>query len=109
MKLKKLLQSFFLCVSSFLLSAEVFAENGENAIDKTKFADVLLSFLYFAGVLVLIYIILVLVNKWGKKHPDKKKEENTAEETERQQDKISDGTENQEKNAENEENAGEEK
>ncbi len=109
MKLKKFLQSMFLYVSSFLLSTSVFAENGSNTIDKSKFGDVMVSFLYFAGVLVLIYIILVLVNKWGKKHPDKKKEENTAEETERQQDKISDGTENQEKNAENEENTGEEK
>ncbi len=101
MKLKKFLQTFFLCVFSFLLSAEVFAENGENVIDQTKFADVLLSFLYFAGVLVLIYIILVLVNKWGKKHPDKEKEENAADDDEKQQDKAANDTENQKDNTEN--------
>ncbi|MCM1298488.1 MAG: hypothetical protein NC203_05825 [Firmicutes bacterium] len=67
---------FFL--SPILLNVKASAENTSgNTINEAEFADVLVSFLYFAGVLVLIYIILLLVNKWGKKHPDKEtKEEN---------------------------------
>ena len=46
--------------------------------------DILVSALYFIVVLLLIYGILTLVSRWGKKHPeeknDKEKEENAEKE-----------------------------
>lgn len=81
MNFKRLVSVLILSAVLFLLNVGVSAENAvENSIDKTKFADVLVSFLYFAGVLVLIYVILVLVNKWGKKRQNDNKNCNLKEE-----------------------------
>lgn len=54
--------------AALAMSAKVFAEEQQAA--EIKITDVLVSFLYFLLVLALIFIILVLVEKWGKKHPD---------------------------------------
>lgn len=59
------------CVlAAVFLAPAAFAEEitVENA--PMNLADVLVSSLYFIGALALIYLILVLVSKWGKKHPD---------------------------------------
>lgn len=45
-------------------------------------AGVLVSFLYFLLVLALIFAVLLLVEKWGKKHPDKKETTQDSETTE---------------------------
>lgn len=39
----------------------------ENAMNKNGFGSVIVAFLYFIGVLLLIYLILMLVSKLGKK------------------------------------------
>lgn len=52
------------------------AENVSHSVPEMRLTDVLVSALYFIGVLLLIYCILTLVSRWGKKHP----EENTEEE-----------------------------
>lgn len=39
----------------------------ENAMNKNDFGSVIVAFLYFIGVLLLIYLILMLVSKLGKK------------------------------------------
>lgn len=68
MRLKRFVSAFVLTAAFRILSVNAIADNSGNEINREQFADVLVSFLYFAGVLVLIYVILVLVNKWGKKH-----------------------------------------
>lgn len=68
MRLKRFVSTFVLTAAFRILSVNTIADNSVNEINREQFADVLVSFLYFAGVLVLIYVILVLVNKWGKKH-----------------------------------------
>lgn len=57
-------------LAAVFLAPAAFAEEitVENA--PMNLADVLVSSLYFIGALALIYLILVLVSKWGKKHPD---------------------------------------
>lgn len=59
--------------------------NAEIAASDIDFGSALVSFLYFLGALLLIYLVLVLVDKWGKKNPKKnndevKQEENKSEE-----------------------------
>lgn len=70
--MKKIFKSFGLSLLALPLSVSVSAESAaQNAADM-NFADILVSALYFVGVLALIYLILTLVSRWGKKHPDKK-------------------------------------
>lgn len=83
MKLKRFVSAFILSAFSVMLSVNASAE---NTIDKSKFGDVLVSFLYFAGVLALIYLILYLVNRWGKKHQNDNKD-NSAEQKGKDTDK----------------------
>lgn len=45
-------------------------------------ASVIVSFLYFLLVLALIFVVLLLVEKWGKKHPDKAKTSQDSEKAE---------------------------
>ena len=58
--------------TAFLLSCTIFAEEATRETASFQIAEILVSALYFIGVLALIYLILTLVSKWGKKHPDEK-------------------------------------
>lgn len=49
------------------LLTENITTNAENSAGSMDFGSVLVSFLYFLGALLLIYLILVLVSRWGKK------------------------------------------
>lgn len=53
------------------LAAPVYASNTSHSVSEMKFTDVIISVLYFIGALLLIYLVLTLVSRWGKKHPDK--------------------------------------
>lgn len=71
--MKKTLYIFTCIYTSFLLSCAVFAENVTKEDVSAQLAEILVSTLYFIGALALIYLILTLVSKWGKKHPDEEK------------------------------------
>lgn len=58
----------------FWLLTEKITENAENSANNIDFSGVLVSFLYFLGALLLIYLVLVLVNKWGKKKQGQNKD-----------------------------------
>lgn len=51
----------------------------ENVLSKNDLGSALVAFLYFLGVLLLIYIILMLVSKWGKKKQHQKTEAESKE------------------------------
>ena len=53
-----------------LLAANI-TTNTESAAGEVDFGSAIVSFLYFLGALLLIYLVLVLVDKWGKRHPEK--------------------------------------
>lgn len=79
--MKKLFNSIlfiysFAC-SALSLSAHASAEGTSHSVPEMRLTDILVSALYFIGVLLLIYLVLTLVSKWGKKHPE---EENGEEE-----------------------------
>lgn len=97
MKSKRFISAFTVSIFSLLLSVNASAE---STIDESKFGDVLVSFLYFAGVLALIYLILYLVNRWGKKHQNEgneatanksKMNKENSEDTENNEDKTNKG------------------
>lgn len=58
----------------WLLAANV-TTNAESVVNDIDFGSVVLSFLYFLAALLLIYLVLVLVNKWGKKNQNTEKAE----------------------------------
>lgn len=70
--MKKLLYIPACIYTAFLLSCSALAENVTNETVPMQLAEILVSTLYFIGALALIYLILTLVSKWGKKHPDEK-------------------------------------
>lgn len=70
--MKKILYLSACIYTAFLLSCAAFAENVTKEDLSAQLAEILVSTLYFIGALALIYLILTLVSKWGKKHPDKK-------------------------------------
>lgn len=70
--MKKLLCISACIYTAFLLSCTAFAEEATNEALSAQLAEILVSTLYFIGALALIYLILTLVSKWGKKHPDEK-------------------------------------
>lgn len=70
--MKKILYISVCIYTAFLLSCAAFAENMTKETVSTQLAEILVSTLYFIGALALIYLILTLVSKWGKKHPDEK-------------------------------------
>lgn len=63
--------SAFAFFASAALAAPVYASNTSHSVSEMKFTDVMISVLYFIGALLLIYLVLTLVSRWGKKHPDK--------------------------------------
>ncbi|MDE6579816.1 MAG: hypothetical protein K2K41_04705 [Ruminiclostridium sp.] len=85
-----------------LLAANT-TSDAETAASDIDFGSALVSFLYFLGALMLIYLVLVLVDKWGKKHPEKndnkeKQEENKSEE---QSDKDTENNKDSKDNTDN--------
>lgn len=62
----------------WLLAANV-TTNAESTASDIDFGSVVLSFLYFLAALLLIYLVLVLVNKWGKKNQNTEKAEQKEE------------------------------
>lgn len=68
--MKKLLYVSTCIYTAFLLSCAAFAEEVTREDLSAQLAEILVSTLYFIGALALIYLILTLVSKWGKKHPD---------------------------------------
>lgn len=70
--MKKLLYISACIYTVFLLSCAAFAESMTKETVSTQLVEILVSTLYFIGALALIYLILTLISKWGKKHPDKK-------------------------------------
>ncbi len=74
----------------WLLAANV-TTNAESAASDIDFGSVVLSFLYFLAALLLIYLVLVLVNKWGKKNQNTEKAEQ-KEVTKEQSDTDKDNT-----------------
>lgn len=70
--MKKILYISACIYTAFLLSCTAFAEEVTNEALSAQLAEILVSTLYFIGALALIYLILTLVSKWGKKHPDEK-------------------------------------
>lgn len=70
--MKKILYISACIYIAFLLSCTAFAENITKETVSTQLAEILMSTLYFIGALALIYLILMLVSKLGKKHPDEK-------------------------------------
>ena len=83
----------------FLSAAEV-AEETVHETAQLQFSDVLVSFLYFAAVLALIYLVLVLVSKAGeKKRAKRPSDDNEGEENDEDISMIKENTEeNSEKN-----------
>lgn len=69
--MKKLLYPSISVFCAFLLSAAVHADNVSHTVSELRPTDILVSFLYFIGALLLIYAVLALVSRWGKKHSDK--------------------------------------
>lgn len=65
-----------------LLLAANTAVADDISASSINFGSVLVSFLYFLGALFLIYIVLVLVNKWGKNNQKLSNEDVKQEETE---------------------------
>lgn len=87
----------------FRLLAVNTASDAETAASDIDFGSALVSFLYFLGALMLIYLVLVLVDKWGKKHPEKnddkvKQKENKSEE---QSDKDTENSMDSNENSDN--------
>lgn len=87
--MKKLLchiLTIFAAAGSFaLLSAPAYAGETSHSVPEMRLTDVIVSALYFIGALLLIYLILTLVSRWGKKHPEETaddKTENAGEEAE---------------------------
>ena len=66
----------FAC-SALSLSSYASAEGISHSVPEMRLTDILVSALYFIGVLLLIYLVLTLVSRWGKKHPE---EDNGGEE-----------------------------
>lgn len=56
--------------SMTVLSMSVYADGSSHELPEMQLTDILVSALYFIGVLLLIYLVLTLVSKWGKKHSD---------------------------------------
>ena len=77
--MKKVLYLIISVFFAFSLSAAVYADNVSHTVSEMRPTDILVSFLYFIGALLLIYAVLTLVSRWGKKHPD---EENGGEDKE---------------------------
>lgn len=74
-----------------LLAANTAAADDISA-DSINFGSILVSFLYFLGALLLIYFVLVLVNKLGsnsqkQNNEDEKQEENESEKQSEQEKK----------------------
>lgn len=72
--IKNMIFNIILSVSLSSLAVTAYCDSDSNS-GSGKFGIVLLSFVYFLAALFLIYLILVIVNKWGKKHPNKAEEE----------------------------------
>lgn len=56
-----------LFLTRLILSTSVLTEKTAHETSELRPSDILVSFLYFAAVLALIYLVLTLVSKIGKK------------------------------------------
>ncbi len=88
---------------SLHLLASNTTSNAETSASDIDFGSALVSFIYFLGALLLIYLVLVLVNKWGKNNSEKnddkvKQKENKSEE---QSDKDTENSMDSKENSDN--------
>lgn len=67
--MKKIIKVLSALIVSMAIPFPIFAES--EKITSDNFSDILVSFLYLAAVLALIYVILLLVDRWGRKNARK--------------------------------------
>lgn len=73
-KAAKIFTSLLLPVPCPVYALEQTTE-AEQQINASDLSNVLISFLYLAAVLALIYVILILIDKHAKKHNHNQKQE----------------------------------
>ena len=79
-----------LFLTHLILSASVLTEKTAHVTSELRPSDILVSFLYFVAVLALIYLVLTLVSKIGKKDTNTdnvRQRDNRLDETEKTKEK----------------------
>lgn len=106
---KKILQIFFpllLLVPFPVYAEEQTAEAGQQ-IAASDMSDILVSFLYLAAVLALIYVVLLLIDRYAKKHNIHQEQDKAHQEEKTQEEDAADGAPSQ--TTENDKSANEDK